>query len=57
MCIRDSSERWLKRFHNGTGSTMAAELLIGTAPHEVSSWLKQAPVVNAFRAGSRNTFQ
>lgn len=38
-------------------STHAAELLIGAEPYEVLSWLRQAPIVTAFRACSRNPFQ
>lgn len=38
-------------------SDVAAELLIGAEPYEVLSWLRSAPVVSVFRAGSRNPFQ
>jgi len=33
------------------------ELLIGAEPYEVLSWLKSAPVVNVFKASSKNPFQ
>ena len=38
-------------------SSLPAELLIGAEPYEVLSWLRQAPVVNVFRACSKNPFQ
>lgn len=38
-------------------SSLPAELLIGAEPYEVLSWLRHAPVVNVFRACSKNPFQ
>tara|TARA_R110002072_G_scaffold113986_4_gene243893 strand:+ start:11839 stop:12624 length:786 start_codon:yes stop_codon:yes gene_type:complete len=38
-------------------SYMPAELLIGAEPYEVLSWLKPAPIVNVFKASSKNPFQ
>ncbi|MFT7651828.1 MAG: AraC-like DNA-binding protein [Limisphaerales bacterium] len=38
-------------------SNLAAELLIGAEPYEVLSWLRSAPIVSVFKAGSRNPFR